>query len=52
MFKEKFIEQLKKFGTRFEIENEKDNTIYVWDNDEQHATYYKFDNNGDLIDIY
>lgn len=51
-FKDLFIEQLNRCTNRFEIEYHSSNTIYVWDNQEEHSMYYVFDDEGNLKDIY
>lgn len=51
MFKEMLINQLKAIG-KYEIEELNNNTIKVYDTEDEMSTVYIFDNDGNLKDIY
>ena len=50
-FKEKLIEQYARLP-QFEVEETNENEIYVWHKDDKVGTTIKFDDNGDIIDMY
>lgn len=53
-FEQKFIDQLIAIG-KYEIEiydKVDGEVVWVWDKEDETSTTYKFDNNGNLVDIY
>lgn len=54
-FEDLMIEQFQAIG-KYEIEiHEQDNgddLVYVWDMEDRQGQYFKFDNNGNMVDMY
>ena len=50
-FKQMLIEQLRAIG-KYDIEEDGETSIYVWDNEDLHGTHYNFDTDGNLTDIF
>lgn len=53
-FQDLMVEQFQAIG-KYEIEiHAKDDgeLVYVWDIEDRQGQYFKFDNNGNLVDMY
>ena len=53
-FQDLMVEQFQAIG-KYEIEiHTKDDgeLVYVWDTEDKQGQYFKFDNNGNLVDMY
>ena len=53
-FQDLMIEQFQAIG-KYEIEIHVKNDgelVYVWDMEDRQGQYFKFDNNGNLVDMY
>ena len=50
-FKQLLIQQLKAIG-KYDIEEDSETSLYVWDNEDLHGTHYNFDTEGNLTDIF
>lgn len=53
-FEDLMIEQFQAIG-KYEIEIHEKNdgeVVYVWDMEDKQSQHFKFDNNGNLVDMY
>ena len=52
MFKDLLLAQFKRNEERYEIETNSDNVLEVWDNELKKSLEFRFDNEGNLIEVW